>query len=478
MSPNGRSPIDHRISSHGDATASSRTIAKRRTCLGAVAALVTGDRYNAPASRSDFANERSFDSVRTMPVNLAAPDPARIKPVAGVDLGFAEAGIKKAGRRDLMLMRLAPGSRVAGVFTQNSFAAAPVQVCRQHLDAAEEIRALVINAGNANCGTGNDGIAAALRSCETVAQLVGCSISQVLPFSTGVILEPLPIKKIEAALPDAFASLHGDRWAEAAAAIMTTDTVAKAASRTVDIDGLPITVTGIAKGVGMIQPNMATMLAYVATDACISQLSLQRLVREVADLSFNRVTVDGDTSTNDSFVLIATGQAANAEILEAEPERFGTLRSAVVEVAQELAQAIARDGEGATKFITIAVDGALDEAEALRVARSIGNSPLVKTALFASDPNLGRLLMAIGNAGIKSLDTTLVDLWLCAEGDEVQVIEAGRRAPSYLEEDGARVMKPAEIEIRVALGRGDGKTVVWTCDFSYDYVKINAEYRT
>jgi len=413
-----------------------------------------------------------------MPVRLSPPDPSLIKPVPGVELGFAEAGIKKAGRRDLMLMRLAPDSRVAGVFTQNSFAAAPVQVCREHLGSATAIRALLVNAGNANCGTGDDGIAAALRSCEVAAQLVGCSISQVLPFSTGVILEPLPVDRIEAALPRAFASLGADRWADAAAAIMTTDTVAKAASRTVVIDGASITVTGIAKGVGMLQPNMATMLAYVATDALVGQVTLQRLVREVADLSFNRVTVDGDTSTNDSFVLIATGQAAMPEIIDSEPQRYLALKNAVVEVAQQLAQAIARDGEGATKFITIAVNGASDEAEALRVARAIGNSPLVKTALFASDPNLGRLLMAIGNAKVEGLDTTGVDLYLSAADDEVRVIEAGRRAPSYREEQGARVMKPDEITIRVELGRGLAKTVVWTCDFSYDYVKINAEYRT
>ena len=413
-----------------------------------------------------------------MAVRLSAPDPASIKPVPGVELGFAEAGIKRAGRHDLMLMRLARGSRVAGVFTQNSFAAAPVQVCREHLDSGEAIRALIVNAGNANCGTGDDGIAAALRSCEVAARLIGCSISQVLPFSTGVILEPLPVDKIEAALPQAFATLAADRWADAAAAIMTTDTVAKATSRTVDIDGVTVTVTGIAKGVGMLQPNMATMLAYVATDALVDQVALQRMVREVADVSFNRVTVDGDTSTNDSFVLIATGKAAMPEIIGAEPARYLALKAAVVEVAQQLAQAIARDGEGATKFITIAVNGASDEAEALRVARSIGNSPLVKTALFASDPNLGRLLMAIGNARVEELDTAKVDLYLSAGDDEVRVIEAGRRAASYREEDGARVMKPDEIVIRVELGRGTHGTVVWTCDFSYDYVKINAEYRT
>ena len=415
-----------------------------------------------------------------MAVNLSSPDPAKIAAVAGVELGFAEAGIKKANRRDLMLMRLAPGSRVAGVFTQNSFAAAPVQVCRKHLNAAapRSIRALVVNAGNANCGNGADGVAAAMRTCEATARLVGCKANDVLPFSTGVILEPLPIDKIEAALPTAFASLAAHRWAEAASAIMTTDTVAKAASRRVEIDGVAVTVTGIAKGVGMLQPNMATMLAYIATDATVEQAVLQRLVKEVADLSFNRVTVDGDTSTNDSFVLIATGQSAIAEIVDATAPACVALRSALVEVAQQLAQAIARDGEGATKFITIVVDSAADEAEALRVAKSIAHSPLVKTALFASDPNLGRLLMAIGNAGIANLDTSRVDLYLSAGSDTVKVIDAGRRAASYREEDGARVMKPAEIAIRVELNRGRATTTVWTCDFSYDYVKINAEYRT
>ncbi len=413
-----------------------------------------------------------------MPVQLRAPDPERIRPVAGIELGFAEAGIRKANRRDLMVMRIAPGSRVAGVFTQNGFAAAPVQVCRRHLSSSDEIRALVVNAGNANCGTGDDGIAAALRTCEVVAHLAGCSISQVLPFSTGVILEPLPVARIEAALPAAFATLAADRWADAASAIMTTDTVAKAASRTIELDGATITVTGIAKGVGMLQPDMATMLAFVATDAAIEHAALQRLVREVADQSFNRVTVDGDTSTNDSFVLVATGAAKGASVMEAEPRRYDAMRSAIVDVAQTLAQSIARDGEGATKFITIRVDGAAGGGEAVRVARSIANSPLVKTALFASDPNLGRLLMAIGNAGIADLDTTRVNLWLSAGDDEVRVIDGGRRAPSYAEEDGARVMKPDEIVIRVDLGRGDASTVVWTCDFSYDYVKINAEYRT
>jgi glutamate N-acetyltransferase/amino-acid N-acetyltransferase len=409
----------------------------------------------------------------TMAVNLPPPDPAKLLAVPGVELGFAEAGIRKRGGRDLMLMRLAAGTRVAGVFTRNSFAAAPVQVCRAHLAAGGTIRALIVNAGNANCGTGEAGLAAARRSCEAVAASIGCEPGEVLPFSTGVILEDLPVEKLVAALPQAVATLDADHWGAAAEAIMTTDTVPKAASRTTDIGRVGVTVTGIAKGVGMLQPNMATMLAYIATDARVAPEALRRLVRETADASFNRVTVDGDTSTNDSFVLIATGQAVHPEIT-ADSAAYQALKDAVVQVARALAQAIARDGEGATKFITIGVTGAASEDEAVRVAKAIAHSPLVKTAFFASDPNLGRLIAAIGNAGVAGLDTSRVDLWL---GD-VKVIDRGGRAASYREEDGARVMKPAEIDVRVALGRGSAETTVWTCDFSYDYVKINAEYRT
>lgn len=409
-----------------------------------------------------------------MPVNLKPPAREALHAVAGVELGFAEAGIRKANRRDLMLMRLAPGARVAGVFTQNSFAAAPVQICRKHLAEADSVRALVVNAGNANCGTGERGVAAALRTCDAVARLIGCAPEQVLPFSTGVILEHLPVERLEAALPQCLASLRADHWAEAASAIMTTDTVPKAASRRIEIDGRSVVVTGIAKGVGMLQPNMATMLAFIATDAAVGAQALDVMVRAVADASFNRVTVDGDTSTNDSFVLIATGASGARELVDTADARFAVLREAVTAVARELAQAIARDGEGATKFITVEVSAAATEEEALRVARSIANSPLVKTAFFASDPNLGRLLMAIGNAGIDRLDTTGVDLWL---GD-VRVIDRGGRAASYREEDGVRVMKADEIVVRVELGRGTASTTVWTCDFSYDYVKINAEYRT
>ncbi|MBM3341140.1 MAG: bifunctional glutamate N-acetyltransferase/amino-acid acetyltransferase ArgJ [Betaproteobacteria bacterium] len=409
-----------------------------------------------------------------MAVNLLPPDPAAMLPVAGVTLGFAEAGIRKAGRRDLMLMQFAPGTRVAGVFTQNSFAAAPVLVCREHLRANVAVRAIVVNAGNANCGTGEQGLAAARATCSAAARLVGCDAKAVLPFSTGIILEHLPVNRIEAALPACVKSLAPNHWADAAAAIMTTDTVPKGASTAATIGGKRVHVTGIAKGVGMLQPNMATMLAYVATDAAIAQPLMLRLVKEVADRSFNRVTVDGDTSTNDSFVLIATAQAGNAEITSADHADYVALREAVLKVAIPLAQAIARDGEGATKFITIRVSGAQDDAQAARVAKAIAHSPLVKTAFFASDPNLGRLIMAIGNAGVADLDTSRVSIWL---GD-VRVLSNGGRDAAYREEDGARVMKPAEIDIHVALGRGSAEQTVWTCDFSYDYVKINAEYRT
>lgn len=408
-----------------------------------------------------------------MAVNLLPPKPSDLNSVAGVELGFAEAGIRKANRRDLLLMRLAPGTRVAGVFTRNAFAAAPVQLCRRHLLAGDDIRALLVNAGNANCGTGERGLQAAMATCEAAAALLECEPRQVLPFSTGVILEHLPVERIVAALPRCAESLGAAHWGEAAGAIMTTDTVPKAASCRACVAGRTITVTGMAKGVGMLQPDMATMLAFIATDACVGTAALRALVREVADRSFNRVTVDGDTSTNDSFVLMATGAAGGAAV-EAGTPAYTALREALLKVAVALAQAIARDGEGATKFITVEVEQAASEAEALAVARRIANSPLVKTAFFASDPNLGRLLMAIGNAGVDGLDTSGVSLWLGG----VQVIERGGRAAAYREEDGARVMQPAEIALRVRLGRGGASTAVWTCDFSYDYVKINAEYRT
>ncbi|MBM3345872.1 MAG: bifunctional glutamate N-acetyltransferase/amino-acid acetyltransferase ArgJ [Betaproteobacteria bacterium] len=409
-----------------------------------------------------------------MAVNLNPPDPKSLREIRGVKLGYAEAGIRKAGRRDLMLMSLAPGSRVAGVFTRNSFAAAPVRVCREALAAADSMRALIVNAGNANCGTGEQGLAASRRTCEAVAAALGCKASEVLPFSTGVILEHLPVDRIEAALPRCVSSLGDANWADAAAAIMTTDTVPKAFSRTVEIAGRVVGVTGMAKGVGMLQPNMATMLAFIATDAAVSGDMLRRMVQDTADVSFNRVTVDGDTSTNDSFVLVATGGAGTPDIVSRAAPEYARLYAAVREVATLLAQAIARDGEGATKFITVDVAGAASVADAVAVARSVANSPLVKTAFFASDPNLGRLIMAVGNAGILELDTSMIDIHIGG----VKVIDRGGRAATYREEDGAREMKQAEITVLISLGQGEGSATVWTCDYSYDYVKINAEYRT
>lgn len=408
-----------------------------------------------------------------MPVKLTAPDPASLLPVPGVRLGIASAGIKKPGRRDLTLIELAAGSRVAGVFTQNRFCAAPVTVCKQHL-AGDDIRALVINTGNANAGTGEEGLHRARQTCEAVARLMGCMAEAVLPFSTGVILEPLPIDKILPALPAAQADLAPDHWSEAAHAIMTTDIVAKGASRQAQVGGKTVTVTGIAKGSGMIHPNMATMLGYVATDAAIAPGLMQQLVKAVADVSFNCVTVDGDTSTNDSFILIASGQAGNAEVSDPASADYAALYAAVGDVAIELAQAMARDGEGATKFITVAVEGGRDHAECKQIAYAIARSPLVKTAFFASDPNLGRILAAIGYAGVMDLDVNTLQVYL---GD-VLVAEKGGRAATYTEAQGAAVMQEADITVRVVLNRGTVNATVWTCDFSYDYVKINAEYRT
>ena len=408
-----------------------------------------------------------------MPVNLAPPNPADLLPVAGVRLGIASAGIKKPGRRDVTLIELTPGSRVAGVFTQNRFCAAPVTLCKQHL-VSGDIRALLINTGNANAGTGEAGLDHTRRSCEAVARAMGCNAAQVLPFSTGVILEPLPVDKIIAALPEAQADLAPDHWFDAAHAIMTTDIVAKAVSRQVQIDGKTVTVTGMAKGSGMIHPNMATMLGYVATDAAIARHLMDRLVKEIADVSFNCVTVDGDTSTNDSFILIATAQAGNREITEPDCADYAALNAALTEVAILLAQAMARDGEGATKFITVAIEGGRDHAECKQIAYAIARSPLVKTAFFASDPNLGRILAAIGYAGVGDLDVNTLQVYL----GEVLVAENGGRAASYTEAQGAAVMQEAEITVRVVLNRGSVNATVWTCDFSYDYVKINAEYRT
>jgi glutamate N-acetyltransferase/amino-acid N-acetyltransferase len=408
-----------------------------------------------------------------MPVNLAAPDPASLLPVAGLELGTARAAIRKPNRRDLLLIRLAEGAAVAGVFTRNRFCAAPVQVCREHLAAGAGARALVVNTGNANAGTGDTGLADARRTCEEVGALLGVPPAAVLPFSTGVILEPLPMARLLAGLPAARDDLRADGWAAAAEAIMTTDTLPKAASRRIVVDGREATVTGISKGAGMIRPNMATMLGFVATDARVPRALLARWVREAADASFNRITIDGDTSTNDSFVLIATGAGRVAIEDEGSPGA-AALKAAIVEVARELAQAIVRDGEGATKFISVVVERAGTPAEAAAVAYAIAHSPLVKTAFFASDPNLGRILAAVGYAGIDDLDQTRIDLYL----DEVHVAARGGRNPSYREEDGQRVMKQAEITVRVVLNRGDAATTVWTCDLSHDYVSINADYRS
>jgi glutamate N-acetyltransferase / amino-acid N-acetyltransferase len=409
-----------------------------------------------------------------MPVNLSAPDPKDLHPVAGVMLGIAMAGIRKANRRDLTVVTLAEGTQVAGVFTQNRFCAAPVQLCRQHLAAGHGPRAILINTGNANAGTGDDGLARALQTCIALAKKLEVSPQQVLPFSTGVIMESLPADRIEAGLPAALADLDADHWGAAAEAIMTTDTVPKAASRRIELGGKTVTVTGISKGAGMIRPNMATMLGFVATDAAIAPALMQGLVHEAANLSFNRITIDGDTSTNDSFLLIATGQAGNEEVASLDGADGKALRDAIVEVSQQLAQAIVRDGEGATKFIAVQVDGGRSEAECRQVAYAIAHSPLVKTAFFASDPNLGRILAAVGYAGIADLDQTLIDLFL----DDVHVAKSGGRNPAYQEADGQRVMKKSEIGVRVDLHRGDASATVWTCDLSYDYVKINADYRS
>jgi glutamate N-acetyltransferase/amino-acid N-acetyltransferase len=387
------------------------------------------------------------------------------------------AGVRKPNRRDLVVFALDEGAAVAGVFTNNRFCAAPVQLCREHLALGQDIRALLVNTGNANAGTGADGLARARRSCQALAAQLGVDMAQVLPFSTGVIMETLPVERIEAALPAVVAALRpadGAAWAEAAAGIMTTDTLPKAASRQVAIGGRTVTVTGISKGAGMIRPDMATMLGFMATDAVIAPALLQPLLREAADLSFNRITIDGDTSTNDSFVLMATQRAGHAPITALDSAEGRTLRDAVVAVSQQLAQAIVRDGEGATKFITVQVQGGRDEAECRLAAYAIAHSPLVKTAFFASDPNLGRILAAVGYAGIAELDQSLIDLFL----DDVHVVREGGRHPDYREEDGQRVMKRSEIGVRVHLHRGAAETTVWTCDLSHDYVSINADYRS
>ena len=409
-----------------------------------------------------------------MAVNLEPPRPENLLTIAGVRLGIARAGIRKPNRKDLLLVAIDEGSRVAGVFTRNRFAAAPVVVCRERLDDDEPIRAIVVNTGVANAGTGAQGLANARATCAVVAKALEVSEVQVLPLSTGVIMEHLPVDRIEAGVPHCVADLAATNWASAAEAIMTTDTVPKAVSRQVVIDGRTITVTGISKGAGMIQPNMATMLGLVATDTAIGQDALEYLVKTAADRSFNAITIDGDTSTNDSFVIVATGRAGNPEIVGEGTSEFGRLCECVCEVAEVLAQAIVRDGEGATKFIAITVDRGATRDECVRVGKAIAHSPLVKTAFFASDPNLGRILAAIGNAGIADLEPHRIGLDI---GD-VNVVQNGARAATYTEEQGKSAMKPKEIELRVTLDRGVETATIWTCDFSYDYVKINADYRS
>lgn len=408
-----------------------------------------------------------------MPVNLSAPEAQSLIPVKGIRLGATEAHVRRPDRKDVLVMELAPGSKVSGVFTQNRFCAAPVTISKNHLAAGKEIRALLVNTGNANAGTGEQGIQDAKTCCDALAALLGCDAEQILPFSTGVIMEPLPADRIVQGLPRCIADLDESHWLRAAETIMTTDIVPKGASRRIHINGKAVTITGISKGSGMIHPNMATMLAYIATDAAVSQPLLDELVRYAVNRSFNCITVDGDTSTNDALVLIATGRSSVPEISEVGVE-YEVLRDAITEVAIELAQAIVRDGEGATKFMTVQVRGGRDEDECRKVAYAIARSPLIKTAFFASDPNLGRILAAIGYVGVEDLDVNALRLYL----GEYLVAEHGGRSSGYTEEQGAAVMQQPEITVRVELDRGPAEATVWTCDFSYDYVRINADYRS
>ncbi len=408
-----------------------------------------------------------------MPVNLIAPESKKLLPVKGVKLGFAQAHVRKPNKKDILIISLVENSTVAGVFTNNRFCAAPVILCRQHLAQASSIRALLVNTGCANAGTGEEGLERAKQSCEALASYLNLQFNQILPFSTGVILEPLPIDKVIAGLPEAIINLKEDNWLNAAQAIMTTDIVAKGTSRSLQINGKQITITGISKGSGMIHPNMATMLGYIATDAAVSQAALKSIINYAVNKSFNCITVDGDTSTNDSLIVMATHLAANDEIKEDSGD-YLLLCDAITDVAIELAQAIVRDGEGATKFMTVTVEAGTTQAECRKVAYAIAHSPLIKTAFFASDPNLGRILAAIGYAGIDDLNVDKVDLYL---GD-VLVAEKGGRAATYKEEQGVAIMKESDILIRVVLNRGLANATIWTCDFSYDYVKINADYRS
>ena len=409
-----------------------------------------------------------------MPVNLIAPLAADLLPVPGIEIGTASAGVRKANRKDVTVFKLEAGSSVGAVFTQNRFCAAPVQVCQSHLKAKQGIRALVINTGVANAGTGESGLLHANQVCQALAELLHVQADQVLPFSTGVIMEPLPVQRIVDGLPLAIADLAQDHWSQAATAIMTTDTLPKAVSRQIQIDGVTVTITGISKGAGMIRPNMATMLGFIATDACISPALMDSLALDLAHASFNRISIDGDTSTNDSFVVMASCKAAHMPIDSWASSHGQALKQALTDVARWLAQAIVRDGEGATKFITVTVEGGKNSAECLQAAYAIAHSPLVKTAFFASDPNLGRILAAVGYAGIADLAQDKIELFL----DDVHVVTQGGRHVAYKEEDGKRVMKQSEITIRVLLGRGEATETVWTCDLSHDYVTINADYRS
>ena len=409
-----------------------------------------------------------------MPVNLIAPLAADLLPLPGIEIGTASAGVRKANRKDVTVFKLEAGSSVGAVFTQNRFCAAPVQVCQSHLKAKQGIRALVINTGVANAGTGESGLLHANQVCQALAELLHVQADQVLPFSTGVIMEPLPVQRIVDGLPLAIADLAQDHWSQAATAIMTTDTLPKAVSRQIQIDGVTVTITGISKGAGMIRPNMATMLGFIATDACISPALMDSLALDLAQASFNRISIDGDTSTNDSFVVMASCKAAHTPIDSWSSSHGQALKDALTEVARWLAQAIVRDGEGATKFITVTVEGGKNSAECLQAAYAIAHSPLVKTAFFASDPNLGRILAAVGYAGIADLAQDKIELFL----DDVHVVTHGGRNATYKEEDGKRVMKQSEITVRVVLGRGDASETVWTCDLSHDYVTINADYRS
>ena len=409
-----------------------------------------------------------------MPVNLPIPSAADLFPISGIRIGIAEAGVRKANRKDLSVIQIDAGASVAGVFTRNRFCAAPVQVCREHLGAGGAIRALVINTGNANAGTGADGLRHAQQTCVALSRRLGIPAQAVLPFSTGVIMEPLPVERIEAGLDAAINDAREDNWLGAAQAIMTTDTVPKAFSVSAEVHGVVVHVTGVGKGAGMIRPNMATMLGFMATDACVHASLMQQLAQKLADGSFNRVTVDGDTSTNDSFVVVATNRAAHDPITSLDSVAGRALFQAMLQVARSLAHAIVRDGEGATKFITLQIEGGRTGAECLLVASAIAHSPLVKTAFFASDPNLGRILAAVGYAGIDDLDQGLIELFL----DDVHVATCGARHPRYQEVDGQRVMKQSEITVRVNLGRGSAIETMWTCDLSHHYVSINADYRS